>query len=514
MAYTDKRLFGIIHIGTVNMTLKIIMYSGLDDMEIIESVLREVKYGGEVFTRRHVSFQSLNEICTILNKFKQLLKDYDVSDIHVLSTTAIREADNLLNVIDQIYFRTGFRVSVVRMEKEIYYKFFGLYYYVLKGQFNFSDKAVLLLDITSGGVGLTCWRSDELLFQQNVHIGSLRILGIFSPEQREELTFPTAVREYIYGSLAPLWASAREHNIKYLVLSGRAAALIGKLMKKEESNGIRLIKAEELRRFVNSFHGITPFKLMQQYKLSENLANVIMPTLLLYYELLKIIDVDSLVMMSTTFTEGYSMYYVAEQTENSYVIHQKSLLLNLTRSLAAKYFYSPAHSASVGEFSSVLFNAVYKEIGLAFPCGYLLHLAAILHEIGKFINIRKHNLCTYHLIMETDLFGITDEEKEILANVAYYTYGGILQGSMEWYNKLSPEQQIITTKLVAIFSLADSLDKSHMGKIKRIQAKLQGGELIVTYHAELDISLERWTFMKAAVNFAEVFGISPKLVKG
>ena len=75
-------------------------------------------------------------------------------------------------------------------------------------------------------------------------------------------------------------------------------------MHKEETNGVRLIKADELRQFVNSFHGITPFKLMQRCKLSENLANVIMPTLLLYYELLRIIDVDLLVMMSTTFTEA------------------------------------------------------------------------------------------------------------------------------------------------------------------------------------------------------------------
>lgn len=514
MEYQAKRQFGIIHIGTVNMTLKIIAYSSLDDMEVIENVSREVQYGGEVFTRHHVSFQSLNEICTILNKFKQLLRDYDVTDVRVLSTTAIREADNLLNVIDQIYFRTGFRVTVVRMAKEIYYKFFGLYYHVLKGKFNFADKAVLLLDITSGGVGLTCWKSDEILFQQNVHIGSLRILENFTPKQREELTFPTAAREYIYGALSPLWASVRHHDIKYIVLSGRAATLIGKLMHKEETNGVRLIKADELRQFVNSFHGITPFKLMQRCKLSENLANVIMPTLLLYYELLRIIDVDLLVMMSTTFTEGYSMHYVAEQTDNSYVAHQRGLLLNLTRRIAGKYWYAPEHAACVGEFCGILFNAVYKEIGLKFSCGYLLQLASILHETGKYVNIRKHNLCTYHLIMETDLFGITDEEKEVLANIAYYADGGVIQDSSDMYDVLSPEQKITAAKLAAIFSLADSLDKSHLGKIKRIQAELVGNELIVRYHSDLDISLERWTFMKTAVNFAEVFGISPKLLKG
>ena len=72
---------------------------------------------------------------------------------------------------------------------------------------------------------------------------------------------------------------------------------------------------------------------------------------------------------------------------------------------------------------------------------------------------------------------------------------------------------MITAKLVAIFRLADSLDKSHLGKISRIRTELADGLLKVYYHAESDIALERWTFMKTAVNFAEVFGISPKLIK-
>lgn len=207
------------------------------------------------------------------------------------------------------------------MTKEIYYKFFGLYYNVLKGKFNFADKAVMLLDITSGGVGLTCWKSDRLLFQQNIHIGSLRILENFTEKQRDELTFPTAVREYIYGTLYPLWKGAQQYDIKYIVLSGRGANLVARLMGKTSENGLFLITPDELRQFVYSFHGVTPFKLMKRFGLSQNLANVIMPTILLYYELLRIVDIDMLVVMPTTFTEGYTMYYVAEKTHNDYMAH-------------------------------------------------------------------------------------------------------------------------------------------------------------------------------------------------
>ena len=169
MENSMRHYAGIIHIGTVNMAMKIISYTSMADMEVIENVSQEVMYGEEVFKTHHVSFRSLNEICRILNGFKQLLCDYDIHDVRVITTTAIREADNMLNALDQIRVRTGFDVDVIHMTKEIYYKFFGLYYHVLEGTFNFAGHAVLLVDITSGGMGLTCWQNDQLLFQQNVY---------------------------------------------------------------------------------------------------------------------------------------------------------------------------------------------------------------------------------------------------------------------------------------------------------------------------------------------------------
>ena len=266
------------------------------------------------------------------------------------------------------------------MTKEIYYKFFGLYYNVLKCKFNFADKAVMLLDITSGGVGLTCWKSDRLLFQQNIHIGSLRILENFTEKQRDELTFPTAVREYIYGTLYPLWKGVQQYDIKYIVLSGRGANLVARLMGKTSENGLFLITPDELRQFVYSFHGVTPFKLMKRFGLSQNLANVIMPTILLYYELLRIVDIDMLVVMPTTFTEGYTMYYVAEKTHNDYMAHLQGLLLDMMRRLAKKYLSDSIHSARIEEYCNVLFQALYQFIGLDYSYNYLLRLAAIFHE--------------------------------------------------------------------------------------------------------------------------------------
>lgn len=251
-------------------------------------------------------------------------------------------------------------------------------------------------------------------YSSKMSISSLRVLENFTKHQREELTFPTAVREYIHGNLSPLWSSVKRHNIQYVVLSGRAAILIGQLLHIEPQNGVSLIRPQSLIEFVNSFHGLSPDKLMQRCGLSESLANVIMPTIMLYYELFRIIKVDMIVLMSTTFIEGYSLYYIAEKTNSPFMIHQRGLILDLARTIAERYTSNLHHTSLVEAYSWQIFEVLYKSCGIDHRMGYLLRFAAILHEVGKFINMRKHRICTYELIRQTDFLVLPIRKRKSL----------------------------------------------------------------------------------------------------
>ena len=50
----------------------------------------------------------------------------------------------------------------------------------------------------------------------------------------------------------------------------------------------------------------------------------------------------------------------------------------------------------------------------------LLRMSALLHETGKFVNLRNYPLHSWQIIMGTDIFGITDAEKEVIACISYY----------------------------------------------------------------------------------------------
>ena len=50
----------------------------------------------------------------------------------------------------------------------------------------------------------------------------------------------------------------------------------------------------------------------------------------------------------------------------------------------------------------------------------MLRIAVILHGCGKFISLSNAGESAYHIIMAMDIIGLSEEEKEIVANVVKY----------------------------------------------------------------------------------------------
>ena len=230
MALSKPPLYGAIHLGASSMSITIVEYTTIDEVKIIDYASRDVNFGEELFHSKRLSFQTIEEICRLLKGYKRMLDEYGVTDYTVYATAVVREAENRRSIMDQIFVQTGFKVEVVDMPKEIYYKYFGLYYHMMKQGLTKTKDAALFIDITSGGVGLTVWQKGTLVFQENVHLGTLRVMESFNRNQRSSLSFPAAVGEYLHSMLQPLEEEVRRFNVKYFVLSGDEPREIANLM--------------------------------------------------------------------------------------------------------------------------------------------------------------------------------------------------------------------------------------------------------------------------------------------
>ena len=502
--------FGIIHSGSIHTSMASVKYHSPTQIEVIDSANKELPLGEEVFRTHRLSFASIHALSTILQGFRQLLLDYRVSEVYPIATTVVREAENRLGILDLLYMRTGFRFHVADMTEEVYYKFFALHHFLKKNE-QVGTKPTLLLDVTSGGLGFTGWQNSTLLFQTNVTGGRLSVLEHFTEEERVNVMFPSAVRDYLHASLSSLWPRIEHADIHTLVLTGFEARILASHLEKGKTSYPAVIAPEEFLQITESLMPLTTHKLMQVFEISERRAQLLLPTLLLYEEVVRTLNIDTILVMNTTFLYGYAAWCGAQRISPAAISEQADLLLDLARSTAMRYNCNLPHISRIDEYATKLFDGLRRVHGLSTRHRLLLRMSALLHETGKFVNLRNYPLHSWQIIMGTDIFGITDAEKEVIACISYYYHRDNPGKKDAHYQRLTQDQKIIADKCCAILRLADALDQGHSGRIQDLSVRLVKEKLYVNYTSEYDISLIRWSFAQASVLFREIFGIEPVL---
>jgi exopolyphosphatase/guanosine-5'-triphosphate,3'-diphosphate pyrophosphatase len=246
---------------------------------------------------------------------------------------------------------------------------------------------------------------------------------------------------------------------------------------------------------------------MQAFDFNENKAEIVLPTIVLYKQILSLTRIEEIVIPPDHFMDGITILHIGEKTKDTWISEIEKQIISLARELGCKYKHDPAHAESVEEVSLLLFDKLIKIHGLGKRERLILQVAAILHDIGKFINLRRHYFYSYRLIISSDILGFSEEEKAVMANIAYYHSKGTPSINDANFAALPKDQRVTVAKLAAIMRLADSIDRSHMQKVIINDITLKPSEMIIKVSSEVDMSLEEWTFADKAEFFEDVFGI-------
>lgn len=66
MSEQKPLIYGIIHIGSSNLSMRIVQYNNVKDIRVIESVRKDTSFGEEVFIHKKLSFPSIKKLCGML----------------------------------------------------------------------------------------------------------------------------------------------------------------------------------------------------------------------------------------------------------------------------------------------------------------------------------------------------------------------------------------------------------------------------------------------------------------
>ena len=91
--------------------------------------------------------------------------------------------------------------------------------------------------------------------------------------------------------------------------------------------------------------------------------------------------------------------------------------------IGEKYRFNGLHGRQVAALSVRLFDDLRTEHGLGDRDRLRLEVAALLHDVGIFIGLRDHHLHSQYVLTHAEVFGLSQDDMAIVANVARYHRG-------------------------------------------------------------------------------------------
>ena len=111
-------LIAVIEVGSSAIRMVIAEVGAKLAIRTLESLQKPITFGKDVFTTGRMGHTTIREAIDILDNFRGVLDSYSVKRIHAIATSAVREAANKDNFIDQVFVRTGIDVEVIEGAEE------------------------------------------------------------------------------------------------------------------------------------------------------------------------------------------------------------------------------------------------------------------------------------------------------------------------------------------------------------------------------------------------------------
>lgn len=502
--------FAAIHLGSEMISMQIVEYKNMNKIKVLEQCNHRVKLGEETFKNKIIPPAMVNEICTLLQGYKNLMDELGVEEYSMQATTAVREALNQIFFLDQIRIKTGLVVDVVDMPKEIYTKYTAIRQTLRSEEISGKDYGMLLMDISSGGLGITFVDDEKIRYQQNFHIGIIRIKESFNRNQRNAMQFNRALTEFLSSTMEPVREALKNERIRYLILSGTETEMLLQMLGLDVKAKVNKIKAEDFMALFNKVHKLNLPQIIQVFNIKESVAELVLPTILLYEQLLALVPTKEIIITADRFIDGIQLLHIGPKTDKNYAMELEREQISLLHNIGKHYQYDVKHVEQVERIALILFDKLSKSHRLDSRCRLLVQATALLHDIGKYISMRSHSLYTYKLILSTDILGFSEHDKKIVALASYYHANNVFDNKKD---APSMERELIpiVAKIAAIVRLADALDRSYKQKIKNCRVTLKESSLLIEAESKVDLTLEEWTFAAKAQFFEEVYGLKVNL---
>ena len=243
-----------------------------------------LRLGFDVFEYGKISDEKKYMIVQTIKAYKHLLNVYNVKSLKACATSAMRDATNAEEVLKKIKTETGIDINVISGDEEATY----IYQNHIAENLD-KEHSYLYIDVGGGSTELTFFSNGKLRYKESFNIGTIRLLkGMVTESNWNEMK--DHLRNNTKSSL-PMIAIGSGGNINKVF----------SISKKKEGKPLSL---QLLKDYLKELSAFSLEDRINIYKLREDRADVIVPALQIYVNVMRWANIDEIYVPKIGLADG------------------------------------------------------------------------------------------------------------------------------------------------------------------------------------------------------------------
>jgi exopolyphosphatase/guanosine-5'-triphosphate,3'-diphosphate pyrophosphatase len=460
-------------------------------IEVVDRVKEMVRLGRQTFTTGRLPAAAMDLAVRAVKTFSRLARARRVERMRAVATSAVREARNGGAFVRRLRHETGLPVKVISGAEEA-----RLIFRAARHALGLEGGPHLLVDVGGGSVELVLAYDGRPLWLRSLPLGTARITERFLINDPPTLRQVHRLEHHLEREIGGLLAAARHRGVLQAIgTSGTINTLVAMARAARGEDLGRLHGATasraEIARLRRRLLATPAGKRADLPGMDAKRADLIPAAAVLADFVLSHAGAPALMACGWALREGVLLDLAgigAPAPADADRGRRRSV-----EALAARFANDNTHGRQVATLATALFDGTAQALGLPPGGRELLEYAALLHDIGHAIDHDRHHRHSCYLVRNAELLAFDPLEIEVIAQVVRGHRKQIPKLGDPELHALPAGARRLVRGLAALLRVADALDRTHFGAVRRLRPVLSARRLVITVEASAEnAELELW----------------------
>ncbi|MGC2163130.1 MAG: exopolyphosphatase [Silvibacterium sp.] len=497
--------FAAIDIGSNSCRLKIarVVRHGL---RMVHEDREVTRLGASVFEAGLVSPDAMAATLRALKRFYKAVQMHGADQVRAVATAAMRDARNGRAFLAWVKDETGWDVEIISGLEEGRLIHRG----VMSNEPGTAGRC-LLIDVGGGSCEVSLSDHKRIVETVSLPLGAVRLTQEFlksDPPTRDEIV---RMKKFVARELRRASRKIVPERVRVVIAtSGTAAALSAasqamhkaRPSKRQYQAPVADVAklAAKLTKMNNAARSAVP-------GIGPRRSEIIVAGAHVYAELLEHFGLPGLRYSDMGLRDGVLAQMLAESDARTFA-HQQyerdrwEAVLEICR----RYGVDLKQAEPVRAHAAQLFHDLSAIHGLPPEYQTWLDAAAMLRDIGKFMNYQGHHRHAQYIIANSEIFGFTATQRVVTSAIARYIGKSRPEPQGRTMRQVPVEEHEHVRRAVVLLRLAVALNQDRASDVLRMRVRAYPkGVLLELSPGRTGAELELWSLRKEADYFREVF---------